>query len=198
MRATSSWRATTTCPGTPTAERVLAEIREFLTGVREAAEPDRVLATVLFTDVVGSTERAAALGDRRWRELLERHHDALPRARPLPRPRGRHARATASSPPSTGRRGRSAARAAIRDAVGWLGLEIRAGVHTGECEVVGDKLAGMAVHIGARVAAQAGPGEILVSSTVRDLVVGSGIGFEDRGTHALKGVPGEWQLYAVV
>ncbi len=178
-------------------ERVLAEIREFLTGAREAAEPDRVLATVLFTDVVGSTERAAALGDRRWRELLESHNDVV--GRELDRFRGRHVDSAGDGVFATFDGPARAIRcaAAIRDAVTTLGLEIRAGVHTGEVEVLGDDLAGMAVHIGARVAARAGAGEILASGTVRDLVVGSGVQFEDRGTAELKGVPGEWRLYAV-
>jgi class 3 adenylate cyclase len=178
-------------------ERVLAEIREFITGTREAAEPDRVLATVLFTDVVGSTERAAALGDSRWRELLEGHNDAV--ARELARFRGRHVDSAGDGVFATFDGPARAIRcaAAIRDAVGTVGLEVRAGVHTGEVEVVGDDYAGLAVHIGARVSAQAGPGEILVSGTVHDLVVGSGIAFEDRGVRELKGVPGEWRLYAV-
>jgi class 3 adenylate cyclase/esterase/lipase len=178
-------------------DEILEEIREFLTGVRESPEPDRVLATVLFTDIVGSTERATRLGDRRWRELLEAHHSAV--RRQLERFRGRELDtagdgflASFDGPARAIR----CARAAI-EAVGQLGLEIRAGVHTGECEVVGDKLAGIAVHIGARVAGRAGPGEVLVSSTVRDLVAGSGLVFEDRGAAALKGVPGEWRLYAV-
>ncbi len=178
-------------------ERVLAEIREFLTGAREAAEPDRVLATVLFTDVVGSTERAASLGDRRWRQLLESHNDVV--ARELERFRGRHVDSAGDGVFATFDGPARAIRcaASIRDAVTTLGLEIRAGVHTGEVEVLGDDLAGMAVHIGARVAARAGAGEILASGTVRDLVVGSGVQFEDRGTAELKGVPGEWRLYAV-
>ena len=178
-------------------DEILEEIREFLTGVRESPEPDRVLATVLFTDIVGSTERATQLGDRRWRELLEAHHSAV--RRQLERFRGRELDtagdgflASFDGPARAIR----CARAAI-EAVGQLGLEIRAGVHTGECEVVGDKLAGIAVHIGARVAGRAGPGEVLVSSTVRDLVAGSGLVFEDRGAAPLKGVPGEWRLYAV-
>jgi class 3 adenylate cyclase len=178
-------------------DEILAEIREFLTGVREAPEPDRVLATVLFTDIVGSTERATELGDRRWRELLVAHHSAV--RRQLERFRG-HEIDTAGDGflasfdgPARAIR---CAEAAI-EAVNGLGLDIRAGVHTGECEIAGDKLAGIAVHIGARVAGQAGPGEVLVSSTVRDLVAGSGLEFEDRGPASLKGVPGEWRLYRV-
>jgi class 3 adenylate cyclase len=153
---------------------ILAEIREFLTGVRESPEPDRVLTTVLFTDIVGSTERATALGDRRWRELLEAHHSAV--RRQLERFCGRELDTAGdgflASFDGPARAIRCAG-AAI-DAVRGLGLEIRAGVHTGECELVGDKLAGIAVHIGARVAGRAEPGEVLVSSTVRDLVAGSG------------------------
>jgi class 3 adenylate cyclase/pimeloyl-ACP methyl ester carboxylesterase len=178
-------------------EDVIAELREFLTGVREAAEPDRVLATVLFTDVVGSTQRAAELGDRRWRDLLELHHQRI--RKELERFRGRELDtagdgflASFDGPIRAIR----CARAAL-DSVRDLGLELRAGVHTGECEVLDGKLSGIAVHIGARVAAQAGAGEVLVSGTVHDLVAGAGIEFEDRGTTALKGVPGEWRLFAV-
>ena len=178
-------------------DQILAEIREFLTGVREAPEPDRVLATVLFTDIVGSTERASELGDRRWRELLDAHNSAV--RRQLERFRGREIDTAGDGflasfdGPARAIRCGGAAIAAVRE----LGLEIRAGVHTGECEVAGDGLAGIAVHIGARVAAQAGAGEVLVSSTVRDLVAGSGLDFEDRGSAELKGVPGEWRLYAL-
>jgi len=178
-------------------DEILAEVREFLTGVREAPEPNRVLATVLFTDIVGSSERATELGDRRWRELLEAHHVAV--RRELERFRGRELDTAGdgflASFDGPARAIRSA-RAAV-DAVRGIGLDIRAGVHTGECEVIGEKLAGIAVHIGARVAGQAGPGEVLVSSTVRDLVAGSGLEFEDRGQTALKGIPGEWRLFAV-
>jgi class 3 adenylate cyclase/pimeloyl-ACP methyl ester carboxylesterase len=178
-------------------DEILEEIREFLTGVRESPEPDRILATVLFTDIVGSTERATQLGDRRWREVLEAHHSAV--RRQLERFRGRELDTAGDGflasfdGPARAIRCAGAAIEAVRR----LGLDIRAGVHTGECEVVGDKLAGIAVHIGARVAGRAGPGEVLVSSTVRDLVAGSGLVFEDRGAAALKGVPGEWRLYAV-
>jgi pimeloyl-ACP methyl ester carboxylesterase len=178
-------------------DEILAEVREFLTGVREAPEPNRVLATVLFTDIVGSSERATELGDRRWRELLEAHHAAV--RRELERFRGRELDtagdgflASFDGPARAIRSARSAV-----DAVRGIGLDIRAGVHTGECEVIGEKLAGIAVHIGARVAGQAGPGEVLVSSTVRDLVAGSGLEFEDRGQTALKGIPGEWRLFAL-
>jgi class 3 adenylate cyclase len=180
------------------ADLALAEIREFLTGVREGPEPERVLATVLFTDLVGSTERAGELGDKRWRELLERHHEAV--RRELTRFSGREIDTAgdgflaAFDGPARAIR---CARAVV-SAVDELGLEVRAGVHTGECEVLGEKLAGLAVHVGARVAAQAGPGEVLVSSTVRDLIAGSGIELEDRGLYALKGIDEERRLYAAV
>jgi pimeloyl-ACP methyl ester carboxylesterase len=178
-------------------DAVLDEVQEFLTGVRPPPEPDRVLATVLFTDIVGSTERATELGDRRWRELLERHHDLV--RRQLERFQGREVDTAgdgflaAFDGPARGIR---CARA-IGGAIGELGLDIRAGLHTGECELLGGKVAGVAVHTGARVAARAGPGEVLVSQTVKDLVAGSGIEFDDRGVHELKGVPGAWRLYAV-
>ena len=178
-------------------DAALDEIEEFLTGVRPHPALDRVLATVLFTDIVGSTERATELGDRRWRELLERHH-GLVRSQ-LDRFQGREVYTAgdgffaAFDGPARAIR----CAGAIGEAVRGLGLEIRAGLHTGECELVGEKIAGVAVNTGARVAALAEPGEVLVSSTVKDLVAGSGIEFEDRGTHDLKGVPGEWRLYAV-
>lgn len=177
-------------------DAILDEIGEFLTGVRPSPEPDRVLATVLFTDIVGSTERAVELGDRRWQELLESYY-ALVRHE-LARFRGREINtagdgflATFDGPARAIRCAR-----AISDAVERLGISIRAGLHTGECEVAGNQVGGIAVHIGARVAATAGAGEVLVSSTVRDLVAGSGIRFADRGMHALKGVPGQWRLFA--
>jgi class 3 adenylate cyclase len=179
------------------AEVVAGEIQQFLTGVREPVDPDRVLTTVLFTDIVGSTEQASELGDRRWRDLLELHHSRI-RAE-LERFRGREIDTAgdgflaAFDGPARAIR---CACAAV-EAIAGLGIEIRAGVHTGECEVLGDKLSGVAVHIGARVAGQAAPGEVLVSSTVKDLVAGSGIVFEDRGTAELKGLPGPWRLYAV-
>ena len=179
-------------------DRVLDEIEEFLTGLRHRADHDRVLATVLFTDVVRATEQAVALGDRRWRELLDRHHAMV--RRELVAFRGREIDTAGDGFLAAFDGPARAIRAAqaITDKVKLMGLDVRAGLHTGECEVVGDKLAGIAVHIGARVAGLAGPGDVLVSSTVKDLVAGSGLEFEDRGTHTLKGVPGKWRLYAVV
>jgi class 3 adenylate cyclase len=176
---------------------IMEEIREFITGVREPEEPDRVLATVLFTDLVGSTERAQELGDRRWKETLERHNEIV--RHDLVRFRGREIDtagdgffATFDGPARAIRCARS-----IVDDVRNVGLDVRAGLHTGEVELAGDDVRGIAVHTGARVAAQAGAGEVLVSQTVKDLVAGSGIEFEERGPHALKGIPGEWRLYAV-
>lgn len=178
-------------------EPFLEEIELFLTGSRRTREPDRVLATVLFTDIVDSTARAAELGDRRWAELLADHHRVV-RAE-LERHRGHEVRVVGDSflatfdGPARGIRCASA----IRDAVRRLGIEVRAGLHTGEIELAASGIEGLAVHIGARVAALAGSGEILVSGTVKDLVVGSGVALEARGAHALKGVPGEWHVYAV-
>jgi pimeloyl-ACP methyl ester carboxylesterase len=178
-------------------DEILGEIQEFLTGVREPAEQDRVLATVLFTDIVGSTDRALQLGDRRWRDLLERHNEVV--RRDLGRFRGHEVDtagdgffATFDGPARAIRCARS-----VVDDVRALGLEVRAGLHTGECELSDSAVRGIAVHTGARVASMAGPGEVLVSSTVRDLVAGSGIEFAERGVHELKGIPGEWRLYAV-
>ena len=172
------------------------EIEEFLTGARHAPEPDRVLATVLFTDIVGSTERAAELGDRAWRDLLERHGEVV--RRQLGAHRGREVKTTGDGFLATfdgPARAITCARE-IAEGVKPLGIDIRAGLHTGECEVIGDDVGGIAVHTGARVSALADAGEVLVSQTVRDLVAGSGIEFEDRGEHELKGVPGEWRLFA--
>jgi class 3 adenylate cyclase len=184
-------------PQFDSADQVIEEIRLFLTGSREPVEPEQVLATVLFTDLVGSTERAHALGDRRWGDLLERHHDAV-RAE-LTRYRGREIDTAGdgffASFDGPARAIRCAQ--AVLDSLERLGLPARAGLHTGECEVVGDKLAGIAVHIGARVAAEANAGEVLVSQTVRDLVAGSGIEFDDRGLHVLKGLPEPRRLFAV-
>jgi class 3 adenylate cyclase len=185
--------------GSPGGERdALDRVESFLTGTTGAREHiDRVLATVLFTDIVDSTGRAAELGDRRWREVLDAH-DAVVRQE-LERANGREVNTTGDGFLAVFDGPARAVRcaAAIVRTVRAFGVEIRAGVHTGETEVRGDDVAGMAVHIGARVMGFAGPGEVIVTSTVRDLVVGSGIGFEDRGRHALKGVPGEWQLLAV-
>ena len=173
-----------------------AEIERFLSGAAGAAEPDRVLITVLFTDLVGATERAAELGDSGWRDLLSRHHAVI--RREIAGYRGREVDTAGDGFFATFDGPARAIRCAdaIRTDLRTLGLDVRVGVHTGECELVGDKPAGIAVNTGARVAAAATAGEILVSSTVRDLVAGSGISFDDRGTHALKGVPDEWHLYA--
>jgi class 3 adenylate cyclase len=173
------------------------EVEEFLTGSRPVHDADRVLATVLFTDLVGSTVRAAELGDRRWRELLEQHNSIV--RGELSRFRGREVDTAGDGFLATFDGPARAIRcaSAIRDAVRTLRLEIRAGLHTGECELVEGKVGGIAVHTGARVVGAAAPGEILVSGTVRDLVAGAGIEFADRGTHELRGVPGEWRLYAV-
>ena len=178
-------------------DAILDEVEEFLTGARHAAETDRVLATVLFTDIVGSTERAVALGDRKWRDLLGGFYELT--RRELTRFRGREVDTAGDGFFATfdGPARAILCAEAIRAAVRSLGLEVRTGLHTGECEVIGEKVGGIAVHIGARVAAQARAGEVLVSSTVKDLVAGSGLGFEDRGAHTLKGIPGEWRLYAV-
>lgn len=173
------------------------EVEQFLTGVRHEHEPDRVLTTILFTDIVESTERAAALGDTRWRDLLQQH-DRLVR-RELDRHRGREVKTLGDGVLATfdgPARGIGCARA-ICDQAQTVGVEVRAGLHSGEVDLVNGDVGGIAVHIGARVAGQAGSGEVLVSSTVKDLVVGSGLTFTDRGAHSLKGAPGEWHLYAV-
>jgi pimeloyl-ACP methyl ester carboxylesterase len=178
-------------------DAVIDEIEEFLTGIRRGPEPGRVLATLLFTDVVGSTERAANLGDTKWRDLLETHNAVV--RKEIDRFRGREVStsgdgffATFDGPA----RGAHCA-LAVLDSLRSLGLEIRAGLHTGEIELVADDLRGIAVHVAARIASAAAAGEVLVSSTVRDLVAGSGLRFEDRGPHRLKGVPNQWRLYAV-
>jgi class 3 adenylate cyclase len=179
-------------------DAVLNEVEEFLTGKHQVLEPERVLATVLFTDIVGSTERAAALGDRPWRELLEAFYAKVREV--LKQYRGREINTSGDGFLATFDGPARAIRCAgaIRDTLRALTLEVRCGLHTGECEIVGNDLAGIAVHTGARVAGLAGPGEVLVSQTVRDLVAGSGLCFEDRGVHPLKGVPNEWRLYRVV
>jgi class 3 adenylate cyclase/pimeloyl-ACP methyl ester carboxylesterase len=178
-------------------EPMLDEIEEFITGVRGGSGAERILVTVLFTDIVGSTTRAASLGDRRWRDLLDRHHQSV--RSQIQRFRGREVDtagdgffATFDSP------GRAIECAiAIREALRVLDIEVRAGIHTGEVEVRGDDLAGLAVHIGARVSTLAAAGELLVTSTVRDLLTGSSTKFIERGAHELKGVPGSWRLFAV-
>jgi class 3 adenylate cyclase len=177
---------------------IVEEIREFVTGTRaDPADEDRMLATVLFTDIVDSTRRAAEMGDSQWRALLDAH-DAIVRSQ-LGRFRGREVKTVGDGFLATfdGPQRAIKCAVAVRETVRSLGLEIRAGLHTGECEMRGADVGGIAVHIGARVAAEAGPSEVLVSSTVKDLVVGSGIVFEDRGSKALKGVPDEWRLFAV-
>lgn len=195
--------ATASCADVARVAATIAEgigsppLLDAATDLIRRAETDRVLATVLLTDIVGSTERAAAIGDRAWRAVLDRHHGIV--RRELARHRGREIDTAgdgflaAFDSPARAIRCAYAAVAALRDA----GIDVRAGLHTGECEVVGDKLAGIVVHTAARVAALASRGEVLVSTTVRDLVAGSGIGFADRGVHALRGVPGEWRLFVV-
>jgi len=176
---------------------ILDEVEEFLTGTRATSRPERVLATVLFTDIVDSTTKAAALGDREWRATLERHDDLV--RRQLERFRGREIKQTGdgflAAFDGPGRAVDCAV--AVTKGAPSVGVDVRAGVHTGECESRGDDLGGLAVHIGARIAAAAAPGEVLTSGTVKDLVVGSGLRFDDRGEHELKGVPERWRLFAV-
>jgi len=178
-------------------DEIADAIEEFLTGSRPPVAVDRVLATVLFTDIVGSTEKAATLGDHRWRDLLNNHHATIQNN--LTRFRGRKVKTTGDGILATfdgPARGVRCA-CAISEETRPLGIEVRAGLHTGECEMMGDDVGGIAVHIGARVAALAGAGEVFVSSTVKDLVAGSGLRFGDRGSKSLKGVPGEWHVFAV-
>lgn len=178
-------------------EPIVEEIEEFLTGARHRADPDRGLVTILFTDIVASTERAAELGDGRWRALVERH-DEITRAE-LERYGGRAIKTlgdgflAAFEGPATAIRCARAIRTELRS----VGIELRAAVHTGECERRGDDLAGIAVNVAARILPLASPGEVLASSTVRELVLGSGLEFTERGSHALKGVPGEWRLFGI-
>ena len=178
-------------------DAVVDAVEEFLTGTRRGVDVDRVLATVLFTDIVGSTERAAALGDRKWRDVLGAYYAVV--RRELKQFRGRELDTAGdgffASFDGPARAVRCAQ--AISSGARLVGVDVRAGVHTGECEIVGEKLGGIAVHIGAHIAALAGGGEVLVSNTVKDLVVGSGLSFESRGQHVLKGVPGAWSVYAV-
>jgi len=179
------------------ADAYLDAIEEFLTGERPALEHERVLATVLFADIVGSTQKAAALGDARWRHLLEGFYNVA--RRQIERFRGREIDSAGDGMFAAFDGPARAVRcaAAITDGVRRLGVDVRCGVHTGECEVIGEKIGGLAVHIGARVAGQAAPGEVLVSSTTKDLVAGSGLSFVERGLPELKGVRGRWALYAV-
>lgn len=183
--------------GSNTTEAIVEEIERFVTGAVQRAEPSRVLASVLFTDIVGSTTRAAELGDRAWREVLERHDALVDRV--VSEHGGRVVKHIGDGALSAFGGPAMAMRCAeaLRDGVAELGIELRGGIHTGECEAIGEDLGGLAVHIGARVGALAGPGEIVVSSTVKELVVGSDMQFSDRGEHELKGVPGSWHLYAL-
>ncbi len=176
-------------------ERVLAEIEEFATGVRSTEMADRILATVLFVDMVRSTERAVELGDAAWRHLLDLYYTVA--RKEIARFRGREMDTAGDGFFATfdGPARAICCALAIEDSVKQLDIEVRAGVHTGECEPMGDKLGGIAVHIAARVLSKAGPSEVVVSSTVKDLVAGSGLKFEDNGSHVLKGVPGAWRLY---
>jgi class 3 adenylate cyclase len=176
---------------------ILAGIEEFLTGARPVMEPDRVLAAVLYTDIVGSTERAASMGDRRWKELLRSHH-AVGRS-VVEQHRGRLVKTTGDGVLATfDGPGRAIVCAlALRDALATLGLEVRTGLHTGEVELIDEDIGGIGVHVAARVLDHAGPGEVLTSAAVPLLVAGSGVEFEDRGEHELKGVPGKWRLFAV-
>lgn len=178
-------------------DEILDEVEEFITGVRPIHEPDRVLATVLFTDIVDSTRQVADRGDRAWKELLQRHRGVV--RRQLERHRGREVATTGDGFLATFDGPARAIRcaSAIVEASRPLGVEVRTGLHTGEIELMGSDVGGISVHIGARVSALATSGEVLVSSTVKDLVAGSGIEFDDRGEHTLKGVPGEWRLFAV-
>jgi class 3 adenylate cyclase len=182
----------------PDSEILLDEIEEFLTGSRRTVDADRILATVMFSDIVGSTERASQLGDRGWRDVLEALEPAI--GRELARFRGRAVKTMGDGFLATFDGPARAIRCAvaIREAAGTqFGLDVRTGLHTGEVEVIGDDVGGIAVHIGARIGATAAPGEVLVSNTVKDLVAGSGIGFEDRGERELRGVPDSWRLWAV-
>jgi class 3 adenylate cyclase len=182
----------------PAAASELDEIEEFLTGQRQAVHSERILATVMFSDIVDSTRRAAELGDRRWRDLLQSVESSV--SRELARFRGRAVKTMGDGFLATFDGPARAIRCAtaIRDSArSEFGLEVRSGLHTGEIELIGNDVGGIAVHIGARVGASAGPGEVLVSGTVKDLVVGSGLAFEDRGERELKGVPGRWRLFAV-
>jgi class 3 adenylate cyclase len=179
-------------------ERILDEIQEFLTGTRPVAEPDRVLATVLFTDIVDSTAQAARLGDKAWKALLDQHDSLI--VRQVARYGGRIVKTTGDGVLATFDGPARAVRCAraISEGARGLGIEVRAGVHTGEVELRGDDVSGLGVHIASRIESLAGPGEVLVSRTVTDLVTGSGIDFTVRGSHDLKGIPGRWELFLAI
>jgi class 3 adenylate cyclase len=181
-----------------TQDLIADEIEEFITGEHHRPEPDRVLATVMFTDIARSTERAAELGDARWRELLGNYYTVL--RKELTTFRGHEVNTAGDGLLATFDGPARAIRCAgsVRERMRPLGLQVRTGLHTGECELIGDDIGGIAVHIAARVAASAEPDEVIVSSTVKDLVAGSGLKFADRGAHSLKGVPGEWRLFSVL
>jgi class 3 adenylate cyclase len=178
-------------------DHLLDEVEEFITGTRQRPEPDRVLATLMFTDVVSSTERAVELGDKRWRDLLGNFYSTV--RKEIHTFRGKDVNTTGDGLLATFDGPARAIRCAtsVREHVRPLGIQVRTGLHTGECELMGDDVGGIAVHIAARVQAAAGPDEVLVSSTVKDLVAGSQLRFADRGSHQLKGVPDEWRLFAV-
>ncbi len=180
-----------------TQDVIADEIEQFMTGEHHRPEPDRVLATVMFTDIVGSTERATEIGDREWRVLLGNYYATV--RKELAAFRGRDVKTLGDGILATFDGPARAIRCAcsVRDKVARIGLQVRTGLHTGECELMGDDVGGIAVHIGSRVSAAAAPGEVLVSGTVKDLVAGSGLRFTDQGSKSLKGVPGEWHLYAV-
>jgi class 3 adenylate cyclase len=184
--------------GVATSAMAMEEIIEFVTGERPEVEVDRILTTLLFTDIVGSTERAAALGDQAWRSLLDAHDRTVREC--LRRFRGKEINTTGDGFLASFDGPARAIRCtlAMAEATRALGLDLHLGLHTGECEVRGDDLGGLAVHIAARIGSLAGPGETLVSGTVKDLVAGSRIDFADRGEHQLKGVPGTWRLYRAV
>lgn len=190
--------ADTHLPATPEAlEEEMALIEEFLTGSRRERDPDRVLATVMFTDICSSTERAASLGDRAWRDVLVRHHDEATDL--IGRYRGRQVKSTGDGVLATFDGPTRAVRCATElvESAKRAGVEVRAGLHTGEVELMGNDIAGIAVHLAQRVESKAEPGSVFVSQTVRDLLAGSSVELDDRGIHALKGVPGEWRLFAV-
>ena len=195
-RGSSNSTASIHWPSVGDIKSITGEIEEFFTGQRHEHIPDRVLATVLFTDIVDSTRHAVELGDRRWRELLERHDETT--RTEVARWHGRVVKHTGDGVLATFDGPTRALRCAttLAERIPELDINVRCGLHTGECEIRGDDIGGIAVHIGARIAALAQAGEVLVSGTVKDLVNGSGIAFQDRGTHVLKGVPGEWKLFA--